>query len=329
MKLLYRLISTFGVVVFLLPAALSAQSRTVVDRIVAVIEDKIVTERELEKRAKPFLAQIDSIDDPVLREQNRKAILLKVLDIEIGEKMVDQEIIKSKDMLGVTDADIDRAIDEVVRMNQLTRDQLQAALYGQGITWSEYRVKLRNQIERARLIQFKVQGKVEVQPSAVTERCEQRQASGVKDLLVCASHLLLGTKPGMSEKETEAVRVKASKLQAELANGADFAAYALKYSDDKGAPDGALGCFGKGEMVQAFEQVAYATPVGKVSAVVRTQFGFHVIKVTDRKNPASAGCTTAKELAPFRNEIYQEEMQRQMKTWVAQLRKKAFVEIRL
>ena len=329
MKLPSKLLATLGMVVFLAPLVLSAQSRTVVDRIVAVIEDEIVTERELEKRAKPFMGQLAGIDDPILREQNRKAILLKVLDIEIGEKMVDQEISKSKDMLGVTEADIDRAIEEVIRMNRLTKDQLQSALYGQGITWAEYRIKLRNQIERARLIQFKVQGKVEVQPAAVKERCEERKASGIKDLLICASHLLLATKPGMGEKDAEKLRVKASKLQSELANGADFAAYALKYSDDKGSPDGSLGCFGKGEMVPPFEAAAYATETGKVSPVVRTQFGFHVIKVTDRKNPASEGCTSAKDLTPFQNEIYQEEMQRQMTTWITQLRKKAFVEIRL
>ncbi len=325
----YRVIISLGVALCSLLSSPVQAKRLVVDRIVAVIEDQIVTQRELEKRAQPFMKQLEAIADPIMREQNRKAILLKVLDIEIGEKMVDQEIQKSKDMLGVTDADIDQAIEEVIRMNQLTRDQLQSALYGQGITWAEYRLKLRNQIERARLIQFKVRGKVEVSPAAVAERCEERQASGAKDLLVCASHLLLAVKPGTPDEEVERIRLRASKLQAELANGADFAAYALKYSDDKGTPDGALGCFGKGEMVVEFEEAAYATEIGKVSPVVRSQFGFHIIRVTDRKNPATAGCSTPEDLTPFRNEIYQEEMQREMQVWIAGLRKSAFVEIRL
>ena len=96
MKLPYKWIASLAMVVFLAPLVLSAQSRTVIDRIVAVIEDEIVTERELEKRAKPFMGQLDGIADPILREQKRKAVLMKVLDIEIGEKMVDQEISKSK-----------------------------------------------------------------------------------------------------------------------------------------------------------------------------------------------------------------------------------------
>ncbi len=316
-----------------LGAALSssalAAERSSVDRIVAVIEEQIVTERELEKRAKPFLERLKGLDDSAERDKQRREILLKVLEIEIGEKVVDREIKASRETLGVGEAEINRAIEEVLRMNRLTRDQLQAALYGQGMTWSEYREKLRQQIERARLIQMKVQGKIEVRESSVQQRCRERQSSGVTEPMVCASHLLLQVKPGMSPEQVEKLRVKVARFQAELSHGADFAAYALKHSDDKASPDGSLGCFGRGEMVGPFEEAAYATAVGQVSPVIRTQFGFHVIKVTDRRNPAMGGCDTPEELASFRNEIYQEEMEQQMNHWIAQLRKAAFVEIRL
>ena len=118
-------------------------------------------------------------------------------------------------------------------------------------------------------------------------------------------------------------------LQAELRAGGDFDAYALKYSDDKAAPpDGDLGCFGKGEMVEAFEEAAFAAAVGEVSAVVRTDFGLHIIKVYERRSAATE-CETEEQLLPFKNEIYQEELGRQMNNWIAELRKKSFVEIRL
>ncbi|MEC9466193.1 MAG: peptidylprolyl isomerase [Myxococcota bacterium] len=301
----------------------------VVDRIVAVIEDDIVTLRELESRAAPYLEQLEDVEDPAERAEQRKAVLLRVLDIEIGEKMVDRELAASSAMLGVNKQDVDRAIDEVLRLNKLSREQLQAALYGQGLTWGEYRKKLKSQIERARLIQFKVQGKVQITDDEVRRRCEARQSSGESGIKVCASHILLAVPEGTDEAAAEARRAEASRLQAELSSGADFAAYALQYSDDKGTPDGNLGCFGRGEMVEAFEAVAYETPVGEVSAVTKTQFGYHIIKVSERRVAASKGCSSPEELGPFRNEIYQGKMEEQMNVWIKGLREKAFVDVRL
>ena len=313
----------------LLVLAVPASAAEVVDRIVAVIENEIITLRELEQRAQPFLEKVAAISDEAERERQRNEVLLKVLDIQIGEKMVDLELKKNAEMLGVGEPDINRAIEEVLRMNSLNREQLQAALYNQGMTWTEYRSKLKSQIERARLIQYKVQGRIQVKADDVKGLCKERQSDGNRNVKVCASHILLKIEPTQTEKEIEALRAEAAQLQAELSAGADFAAYALKRSDDKGSPDGNLGCFERGMMVQEFEETAFATPVGSVSKVVRTQFGFHVIKVSDRKTQAASGCETAEELGPFHNELYQQKMEEQMKLWVMELRKKAFVDVRL
>ena len=316
-------------IALLVMVALPASAAEVVDRIVAVIEGEIITLRELEVRAQPFMEKVKSISDPAQRESQRQEVMLKVLDIQIGEKMVDLELKKNAEMLGVGEPDINRAIEEVLRMNSLNREQLQAALYNQGMTWSEYRAKLKAQIERARLIQYKVQGRIQVKPDDVKGLCRERQNDGNDNIKVCASHILLGTKDVESEKALEELRLEAAKLQAELSAGADFAAYALERSDDKGSPDGNLGCFERGMMVKEFEDTAFSTPIGTVSKVVRSQFGFHVIKVNDRQVQAPSGCETTEELGPFHNELYQKKMEEQMKVWVNELRKKAFVDVRL
>jgi len=299
----------------------------VVDRVAAVIESDIITLRELEKKAQPYLLQLDEIEDAEEKQARRLEILKRVLDIEIGEKIVAKELEGAKERLGVTSQDVDRAIEEVLQSNNLSREQLQAALYGQGMTWSEYRQKLREQIERARLIQFRVQGRIQIKPADVRRRCMER--AGALEKKVCASHILLKIPDGASAKAIEGLRARVSQMQAELANGGDFAAYALKHSDDKGAPDGDLGCFGRGEMVEAFEKVAFKTPVGKISPVVRTEFGFHIIRVNELRSPSKGVCESHEDLVPFQNEIYQEEMARQMDMWIEELRKKAFVDVRL
>jgi len=300
----------------------------VVDKIAAVIEGDIITVNELNAKAEPYMAKVTEIQDPQAREAQRLEVLHRVLDIEIGERIVNAELERSRDKLGVTDADVDRAIQEVEKLNNLTEEQLQAALYAQGIAWTEYRKKLKAQIERTRLIQFQVQGKVQIKDADVLRRCEERQRSSATDLRLCASHVLIAVPPKATTEEVEQIRARVSKLQAELSAGADFAAYALKYSDDKNAPDGDLGCFGKGEMVEEFEKVAFGLKVGEISPVVRTEFGFHIIKLSDRRAPSGGSCQDEELLSTFKNELYQEELDRQMTVWLADLRRKRFVEVR-
>jgi peptidyl-prolyl cis-trans isomerase SurA len=305
----------------------SDSKREVVDRIAAVIDNEIITERELDAKVRPYLAQLDDIKDPAKREERRRQLYRQVLDIEIGDKLVSRELERNKDKLGVTEQDVDRAVEEVLKMNHLTRDELQTALYGQGLTWTEYRKKLRDQIERARLIQFKVQGKIQIKDAEVKRRCEERARAGTGTAQVCTSRILLALPPDASNELVEKRRMEASRLQAELAHGADFAAYALKYSDDKNAPDGKLGCFAKGEMLKAVEDAVFNLKAGQVSGVIRTSDGFQIVKVNERVAAASTSCDTPEALNNAHNELYQEEMERQMNAWIAELRSKAFVEV--
>jgi peptidyl-prolyl cis-trans isomerase SurA len=303
--------------------------REVADRVVAIIEDEIVTERELTAKVQPFLAQLDDIKDPAKKEQRKKELYRQVLDIEIGEKMVAKEIEKNKDKLGVTEQDIDRAVDERMKYNNMTREQLQAALYGQGMTWAEYRKKLKELLERTRLIQYRVQGKVQVKDADVKRRCEERSRLSAGTSQVCVSHILVAVPPGASAAEVEKKRMEAGRLQSELQNGADFANYALKFSDYKAAPDGKLGCISRGEMEKPFEDAAFALKVGQMSPVVRTSFGFHIIKAYDRITANAGSCDSDTALTPIRNELYEEEMERQMNAFIGELRSKAFVEVKL
>lgn len=305
--------------------------RTGVDRIACVIEDEVITVRELEKKAQPYMGQLEGVTDMNEREKKRAGILKQVLNIEIDERIVSHELVGNKDKLGVTEQDVDRAVQEVLKMNNIGEDQLQAALYSQGMTWSEYRKKLRDQIERARLVQFKVQGRVQVKEAEVLRRCEERGRIG-DDKKVCAVHVLLRIPDGAGAAETERLYAKAMQLQVELARGADFKAYANQYSDDKASPDGKV-CFARGEMVEEFEKATFALKSGEVSNVVKTPFGFHIIKLAGKDATADAEgakpTCVGESLTPFRNEIYQEEMERQMGAWMQELRSKAFIDVRI
>ena len=108
-----------------------------------------------------------------------------------------------------------------------------------------------------------------------------------RDETVKASHILIGADANASADDKKKALEKAEKLKKELTGGADFVMLAKGNSTCPSAPQGGdLGFFGKGQMVPAFEKAAFALKPGEVSSIVETQFGFHIIKLTD-KTPAS------------------------------------------
>lgn len=107
----------------------------------------------------------------------------------------------------------------------------------------------------------------------------------VEDESVHASHILILASEKADDATIAAAKAKIDEIKAKLDGGADFAKLAKEFSQDPSAAQNAgdLGWFGRGQMVAPFEKAAFATPVGKMSDVVRTAFGFHIVKVDGKK----------------------------------------------
>lgn len=116
---------------------------------------------------------------------------------------------------------------------------------------------------------------------------EENKSEFYKDE-VKASHILISTldenNKELSEEKKKEAKKKAEDVLKKAKSGEEFAALAKEYSDDKGSGSegGDLGFFGKGRMVPEFEEAAYALKVGEISEIVESQFGYHIIKVTDK-----------------------------------------------
>lgn len=109
-----------------------------------------------------------------------------------------------------------------------------------------------------------------------------------------ASHILIKTTDddgnAMSDAEKKKAKAKAEKILKEVKNGGDFAELAKKYSEDPGSAEngGSLGTFGKGQMVEPFEEAAFSMEPGEISDLVETDYGYHIIKVTDKINETTS-----------------------------------------
>lgn len=149
-----------------------------------------------------------------------------------------------------------------------------------------------------------------------------------RDETVKASHILIGIDSAASADDKKKAREKADKLHKELAGGADFAALAKGNSTCPSSQQGGdLGFFGKGQMVAPFEKAAFALKPGEISDVVETQFGYHIIKLTEKK-PAET--TDYKEVKIKIEEFLKgQKVNESIQKYLADARKTAKIEILL
>jgi peptidyl-prolyl cis-trans isomerase C len=144
--------------------------------------------------------------------------------------------------------------------------------------------------------------------------------------MVRASHILARVEPNATAESKGQIRSKMDGILKQLRGGADFAELARKHSEDGSAENGGdLSYFGPGQMVPAFEEAAFALKSGQTSGLVETQFGYHIIKVTDRRPGRTVPYD---EVRPKIAEYLQQEQQREKAdALVSRLRAKAKIEV--
>ncbi|MFH1072327.1 MAG: peptidylprolyl isomerase [Nanoarchaeota archaeon] len=220
---------------------------------------------------KVTLAELDSQYSSLPETYKQLTTKIDLLNQIIEEKLLLQEVAKNK--ISVTDDEVTTALDNLLVKNKITRDQLEESLQLQGTTLQEFM-----EVFKKRLLISKYFNETILKQVRVAEQDSQDYYDMNKDLFVQpeqvnASHILLNTS------------AEADKIYADVKNGADFEEQARKYSIDPSAQynGGNLGFFSKGMMVKEFEDAAFALKVGEISKPVKSQFGWHIIKVYDKK----------------------------------------------
>jgi peptidyl-prolyl cis-trans isomerase SurA len=249
----------------------------------------------------------------------------QALDVLIGEKLLEAEIRELG--LSATNAEVEETLADVRRQNNVTDPaQFEAMLQREGFTLQGYREFLHKQIARSRLMQMKVAPKVKVAEEDLKAAYAQYSRLESEDAEVHARHILVQVDAKATPEQVEAARQKALAIAEEARRpGMDFSALAKARSEGPSAADGGdLGFFRRGVMVPAFEKVAFALKEGEVSEPVRTNFGWHVLKVEERR---SVAVPPYEEVKPkLEAKLRQEKTEKYIDEYVKELRQKAAVE---
>ncbi len=270
------------------PAA--AQQDALVDRIVAVVGDSVITLTQIQERLFQLRSQGVEIPEagPALNQLQRD-----VLDQIVGEQLIVQAAIRDTTIV-VDEADLEEIVSQDLqqRMRQFGgQAAFEQALRAQGFSLASFREYLRGQVRQQRLYQQYMAKRsrelagIMVEDSEVEAFFEEQKANmGERPSTVEFTQIIVPTTPSDSAKE--AARAEAERIRQLALQGEDFADLARRFSQEPGAQEsgGDLGWFRRGEMVEAFEDAAFNLPVGQISPVVETPFGFHVIKVERRRS---------------------------------------------
>jgi peptidyl-prolyl cis-trans isomerase SurA len=301
--------------------------RQVVDRVVAVVNDSVILHSELMRRVAPLTAELDEVSDP--RERNRRQDKMKsqVLDEMVNEELIVQAAAESK--LEVSAKEVQGALEEIKKQNNLDDNQLAEALRMQGYTMSSYRSDVRRQILRMRATNMLVRPRVTVTDDDVRARYDamSRRSAAVKRIKL--RHILVALPDKPTETQVAEAKRKASDLIEKVRGGADFARLAADSSDDEQTKfsGGELGWIERGSIDTEWEVIVFAMNKGEVRGPITGPRGLHVFQVTEVERNQQKPFAQMKE--QLRNEIFRKEMERQTKLWLDELREKAHIQVKL
>ncbi len=318
--------AVFAVVGALLFAAPAARAE-LVDKVAAVVDEQVITLSEVERRAAPELRQAFNERDPQRRATMRRAIMEAALESLIAEKLLEREM----EELGITvgEQEVELGLDDVRRQNNFTPEQFEQALRQEGYTLQSYKEFMRKHLRRMKLVNLKVRSRVKVSEKDLRAEYDRWVRTEQSDPEVHARHILVRlSKDATPEQEAEAL-AKARALAEEARQpGVDFAQLAREKSEGPSREDGGdLGFFKRGMMLPDFDRVAFSLPVGGVSDPVRTHFGYHVIKVEERRAPDVPAFEEVK--AQLQDNVMRNQLEKYTEQYVKELRQKANVEVRI
>ncbi len=298
----------------------------VVDRIVTIVNNEIITLSELEETGKGVLEQVRQTALPSDREEKLKKARGEILEQLIENKLLEMET-KSK-KIEVSERDTDAAIENFLRQNRLTENDLKIALAKEGITYSGYRNQMRNELEKMRLINKEIKSKIVIKEEDLKKAYSAKLQEFMEPLEVKVQQIFFYIPPKPTEEQISVIQKEIWAIRERAQKGEDFTQLAKSYSQDPLASEGGiLGYFRQNELMPELGEIAFKLKPGELSEPIRSPMGFHLIRVLERKGGEPKPFAEVQN--DIREEMIQAESERLFQDWMKALKAKAYIEIRL
>ncbi|MBJ6798942.1 peptidylprolyl isomerase [Geomonas propionica] len=293
-----------------------------VSGIAAIVNDDVITSIDVDKE----LVQVQK-EAEKLPASEKTALRSTALNRLVDRKLVEQKI-RELD-IKVSDEDVRLAIEDVKKQNNLTQEALEQALATQGLTVPQYKVQLKEQLERMRLMSQEVRSKIQVGEREMREYYEAHRADyGGGSETFHARHIFFKVDPKGSAEEAAKTRKLADEVLAKARAGEDFVELAKKYSQDPAAAKdgGDLGTFKKSDMLAEIGNSVAAMKPGEVSSLVASPAGLHIIKLEQKSQEKGRPFEEVKD--SIEEQLYKKKSDERFNQWVKDLRSAASIDIK-
>jgi peptidyl-prolyl cis-trans isomerase SurA len=316
----FNLVTAIICATLLSATCFAAAQKQTFDQIVAVVNDDVVTKSELNLALSTARAQIsqESVPTPpeqILRKQVLDQLINKKLQLQIAKQVG----------IDVTDDDLNKAIQQVATQNNITVATLYERLKQEGMSLTDYRNEIRDQLTMQRLQQQEVVNHITITPQEVDNFLKSNawKTNTAKEYRI--DDILILTSDAPSPDEIRAARTRAQMVLNKLKNGLSFTSVAQ--ADSSGAralQGGDLGWRKLPEIPSAFAEQISRMQKNEIAGPIQTPNGFHIIKLSDTRALSSQQAIT--ERKQIEELLLQRKFEEAMQNWVSRLRSQSFIE---
>ncbi|MBI4949927.1 MAG: SurA N-terminal domain-containing protein [Deltaproteobacteria bacterium] len=295
-----------------------AAEAEVVDRVVAVINDSIITLSELNAATAFATERLGPAD----KKDGKKAEELrgKMLDGLIEQKLVKQAADKAG--IDISEREIDLAVDDIKKQNGLTQESLLLALAQGGLTYKEYREQLKEQIRQVKFVNKEIRSKILVLPEDIEAYWRRRQDEFISPPAYRLNMIFIPS----ADKDVYKLKLKA--VEDGIKKGEPFGLLAKAYSEGFGASSGGeMGWMKAGELDKSVEDAASLLKAGGIAGPMVNSEGAYFIELVETKPAAPMPLEEVR--GRIQDKLFKKTMDERFDFWLEEVKKSAHIEIRL
>ncbi len=301
-----------------------AEAAQLLDGIAAVVNDEIITIGEVHDAMAIELEKLRLQHSGLTLQEKTQALFRRMLQPLID---VHLQFERGRKLgLRVDEEDVAYHMNKLKEQNGISDEQLQQILHNQGLTLERYQEQIRREVLVRKTVNAEVRSRLVILDTELQEAYrEQKERYRVAGSLTVSHILFLASSHASAQQEASA-KQKAEAVLQQIRRGGDFAELARQYSEGPSAEQGGLlGTFRTGELLPTIEETAAALQPGEISDVVRTQVGWHIVRVEDKKAGAYRPFEEVKEA--IKAELSRAKMGEKYRQWLESLRQRAYITI--
>jgi len=318
-KRFYQIVTILILVLFSLPAM--AADKTPSGEKVAVINGVAITQAHYDKELKVHLDRVSRQGKQISEEQ------ITALKKDVLDGLIEREVLYQESQKAGIKVDEQKVTDQMAGIKKRFPDEeeFKKALASMGLTEEEVRTQIQRGLAIRGLIDQKVANSIVVTDEETKAYYDANPQFFKQPEQVKASHILIKVETTADDATKAAARKKIEDIRKKLTDGGDFAELAKEYSEGPSAPKGGdLGYSRRGQMVKAFDDTVFSMKINEVSGLVETRFGYHLIKVYDKKPEQTLAYADVKDKIAQR--LKQEKIEKGAIAYVENLKKDAKIE---